>query len=73
MRLLFLFLLMLNLAFFAWMTNRQPGKSNAVPAAETQYRSLILLHEQQPAFRDPQAPQPEVKQAARQSEGGFRR
>jgi len=68
MRLLFLFMLLLNLAFFAWMTNRQPSESNVIPIAEDQIKPLVLLREQQSAPRAPQATRPRATPTAGQSE-----
>lgn len=45
MRLLFLFALLLNLAFFAWMHNRQPLQPVSPPATEKGIDPLVLLRE----------------------------
>lgn len=45
MRPLLLFVLLLNLAFFAWMHSRQPVQPVSLPAIEKNIDSLVLLQE----------------------------
>lgn len=45
MRLLFLFVLLLNLAFFVWIHNRQTVQPVSPPAAEKNIDPLVLLRE----------------------------